>query len=164
MCQYEYLPDAKKDFPILDWWKLHSNTLPEFSSLAKIFLAIPASSTKSKRVFSSGGNVVRSSRHNLHPEKLIGNLQIAAFDYGGVGKTSLIKRFLFNKFDEQHCETVEDDYRQVLDYNDATCDVTISDKAGSHQFPTMRRLAIENCHGFILVYSVDCQKSLEEVK
>ena len=70
MCQYEYLPDAKKDFPILDWWKLHSNTLPELSSLARQILAIPASSTKSERVFSSGGNVVRSSRHNLHPEKV----------------------------------------------------------------------------------------------
>ncbi|XP_065642468.1 uncharacterized protein LOC136074097 [Hydra vulgaris] len=70
MCQYEYLPDAKKDFPILDWWKLHSNTLPELSSLARQILAIPASSNKSERVFSSGGNVVRSSRHNLHPEKV----------------------------------------------------------------------------------------------
>ncbi|XP_065666451.1 uncharacterized protein LOC136087493 [Hydra vulgaris] len=70
MCQYEYLPDAKKDFPILDWWKLHSNTLPELSSLARQILAIPASSTKSERVFSSVRNVVRSSRHNLHPEKV----------------------------------------------------------------------------------------------
>ncbi|XP_065675449.1 uncharacterized protein LOC136091669 [Hydra vulgaris] len=70
MCQYEYLPDAKKDFPIFDWWKLHSNTLSELSSLARQILAIPASSTKSERVFSSGGNVVRSSRCNLRPEKI----------------------------------------------------------------------------------------------
>ncbi|XP_065652913.1 uncharacterized protein LOC136080227 [Hydra vulgaris] len=70
MCQYEYLPDAKKDLPILDWWKLHSNTLPELSSLPRQILAIPANLTKSDRVFSSGGNVVRSSRHNLHPEKV----------------------------------------------------------------------------------------------
>ncbi|XP_065652771.1 uncharacterized protein LOC136080091 [Hydra vulgaris] len=70
MCQYEYLPDAKKDFPILDWWKLHSNTLLELSSLARQILAIPPSSTKLERVFSSGRNVVRSSRHNLHPEKV----------------------------------------------------------------------------------------------
>ncbi|XP_065654770.1 uncharacterized protein LOC136081385 [Hydra vulgaris] len=70
ICQYEYLPDAKKDFPILDWWKLHSNTLPELSSLARQVLAIPASPTKSERVFNSGGNFVRSSRHNLHPEKV----------------------------------------------------------------------------------------------
>ncbi|XP_065642554.1 E3 SUMO-protein ligase ZBED1-like [Hydra vulgaris] len=70
MCQYEYLPDAKKDFPILDLWKLHSNTLPELSSLARQILDIPASSTKLERVFSSNGNVIRSSRHNLHPEKV----------------------------------------------------------------------------------------------
>ncbi|XP_065668088.1 uncharacterized protein LOC136088319 [Hydra vulgaris] len=69
MCQYEYLPDAKKDFPILDWWNLHSSTLPELSSLARQILAIPASSTKSERVFSSGGNVVRSSRHNYTQKK-----------------------------------------------------------------------------------------------
>ncbi|XP_065654899.1 uncharacterized protein LOC136081505 [Hydra vulgaris] len=70
MCQYEYLPDAKKDFPILDWWKLYSNTWPELSSLARQILAIPASSIKSERVFNSSGNVVRLSRHNLHPEKV----------------------------------------------------------------------------------------------
>ncbi|XP_065658474.1 uncharacterized protein LOC136082988 [Hydra vulgaris] len=46
ICQYEYLTDAKKDFSIFDWWKLHSNTLPELSSLARQILAIPASSTK----------------------------------------------------------------------------------------------------------------------
>ena len=81
-----------------------------------------------------------------------------------MGKTSLIKRFLYDKFEEQYCETVEDDYRKILDYNDTTCDVTILDTAGNHQFPAMRRLAIESCHGFILVYSVDCRKSFEEVK
>ncbi|XP_012556957.2 GTP-binding protein Di-Ras2 [Hydra vulgaris] len=97
-------------------------------------------------------------------ETLVEKLRIAAFGYGGVGKTSLIKRFLYDEFRDEYCETIEDDYRQVLEYNDITCDVTILDTAGNHQFPAMRKLAIESCHGFILVYSVDSQKSFEEVK
>ena len=86
------------------------------------------------------------------------------FGLGGVGKTSLIHRFLFNKFDSAYTATIEDDYRQVITYNNHIVDVTVLDTAGNYQFPAMRKHAIQHGHGFVLVYAIDDTSSLEEVK
>ena len=55
---------------ILEWWKIHAECLPLLSKLARKYLAIPASSTKSDQVFSAGGRVVTSSRTSLEPGKV----------------------------------------------------------------------------------------------
>lgn len=86
------------------------------------------------------------------------------FGLGGVGKTSLIHRFLYNKFDNGYTATIEDDYRDVITYNNHIVDVTVLDTAGSYQFPAMRRHAIQHGNGFIIVYAVDNPASLEEAK
>ncbi|CAG5125685.1 unnamed protein product [Candidula unifasciata] len=64
---------------------------------------------------------------------------------GRVGKTAILKRFLFNTFTPDYKETVEDLF--VRDYN----------------IP-MRRLSITTAHAFVLVYSITSQESFEEVK
>jgi len=86
------------------------------------------------------------------------------FGSGGVGKTSLVQRFLLNRFDNNYTATIEDDYREVITYNNHIVDVTVLDTAGTYQFPAMRRHAIQHGHGFIIVYSVDDAASLEEAK
>lgn len=85
------------------------------------------------------------------------------FGLGAVGKTSLIHRFLYGKFDDNYTATIEDDYRQVITYNDHIVDVTVLDTAGSYQFPAMRKHAIQNGQGFLLVYAFDNPHSLGEV-
>ena len=62
------LPDNGVD--ILQWWKCHENVLPLLSKLAKKVLTVPASSSKSERVFSSSGNFVTSKRNKLAPKKV----------------------------------------------------------------------------------------------
>ena len=54
----------------MKWWKVHEESLPLLSNLARKYLAIPASSTKSERVFSAGGNVVTAKRTSLEPGKV----------------------------------------------------------------------------------------------
>ena len=44
--------------------------LPLLSNLAKKVLTVPASSSKSERVFSTGGNIVTSKRNRLDPSKV----------------------------------------------------------------------------------------------
>ncbi|XP_041821745.1 E3 SUMO-protein ligase ZBED1-like [Chelmon rostratus] len=52
----------------LDWWKEHGKLYPRVSKLAKKYLCIPATSSPSERVFSTGGNVVTCHRASLKPE------------------------------------------------------------------------------------------------
>ena len=52
------------------WWKSHEKVLPLLSSIAKKVLTVPASSSKSERVFSCGGNIVTSKRNRLAPRKV----------------------------------------------------------------------------------------------
>ena len=56
--------------------------------------------------------------------------QVVIMGQRGVGKTSLVRRFLFNKFSHAYTETIEDDQRQVIIYNNLTMDVTVLDTSG----------------------------------
>ncbi|EFN84807.1 Zinc finger BED domain-containing protein 1, partial [Harpegnathos saltator] len=54
----------------LKWWKAHENLYPTIAALAKIYLAIPASSASSERVFSTAGNIVTAKRNCLSTENV----------------------------------------------------------------------------------------------
>jgi hypothetical protein len=64
----ELTPKASSsDVDVLGWWRAQSPNLPLLAEIARKILAIPASSSSSERVFSSGGNVVTTQRMNLDP-------------------------------------------------------------------------------------------------
>ncbi|XP_062577042.1 E3 SUMO-protein ligase ZBED1-like [Saccostrea cucullata] len=58
-CQVEI---EDHNLTILEWWKKNAVFFPRLSILAKKFLAIPASSVSSERVFSLGGQIVSKKR------------------------------------------------------------------------------------------------------
>ena len=70
MAQYEIFSLAPKEVNILHWWRDHERVLPLLSQIAKKVLTIPASSSKSERIFSTGGNFVTKKRNKLAPKKL----------------------------------------------------------------------------------------------
>ena len=51
-----------KGTEILNWWKAHSGNLPGLSKLARKYLAPPASSATSERLFSASGSTVCANR------------------------------------------------------------------------------------------------------
>ena len=59
----------KSGDPLL-WWKNREVLYPILSKLAKKYLAIPASSVPSERIFSLAGNLVTKKRVNLLPENV----------------------------------------------------------------------------------------------
>ena len=70
MAVFEKIEIAPKSSDVLQWWKNHEKSLPLLSKFAKKVLAIPASSGKSERVFSTGGNFVTAKRTRLNPSKV----------------------------------------------------------------------------------------------
>ena len=62
MRKYETLPNPGRNVDVLAFWKLHEEAFPLLARVARIVLAIPASSAKSERVFSTGGLIVTSKR------------------------------------------------------------------------------------------------------
>jgi len=91
--------------------------------------------------------------------------RVVVFGAGGVGKSSLVLRFVKGTFRESYIPTVEDTYRQVITCNkNNVCTLQITDTTGSHQFPAMQRLNISKGHAFIMVYSITSRQSLEELK
>ncbi|XP_077489317.1 GTP-binding protein Di-Ras2 [Amblyomma americanum] len=91
-------------------------------------------------------------------------IRLVTLGGGGVGKSSIVKRFLFNTYSDKYKPTVEDLFCKEFDLESMTLKVDILDTAGDHQFPAMRRLSIANGHAFLLVYSVDSLASFELVK
>ena len=59
----------RKEDP-LEWWRKHEAHLPRLSKLAKKYLAIPATSVPSERVFSKAGELVSARRANLKPKNV----------------------------------------------------------------------------------------------
>ncbi|KAL0181648.1 hypothetical protein M9458_024054, partial [Cirrhinus mrigala] len=90
--------------------------------------------------------------------------RVVVFGAGGVGKSSLVLRFVKGTFRDTYIPTVEDTYRQVISCDKSVCTLEITDTTGSHQFPAMQRLSISKGHAFILVYSITSRQSLEELK
>ncbi|KAK9404159.1 GTP-binding protein Di-Ras3 [Crotalus adamanteus] len=90
--------------------------------------------------------------------------RVVVFGAGGVGKSSLVLRFIQGTFRETYIPTVEDTYRQVISCDKSICTLQITDTTGSHQFPAMQRLSISKGHAFVLVYSVTSRQSVEELQ
>ena len=56
-----------------------------------------------------------------------------------VGKSCLVKRFLFGTFSEKYTATVEDLFSRDFELAGTQLNVDILDTAGDAQFPAMRR-------------------------
>ena len=52
----------------LDWWSSNQRAFPRIAKMAKMHLAIPASSTESERVFSSSGDLINKKKAAISPE------------------------------------------------------------------------------------------------
>ncbi|KAL3972516.1 desumoylating isopeptidase 1 [Sarotherodon galilaeus] len=67
LSSYVNSPPADSECDPLSWWKVHTVNFPHISRLARKYLCIPATSSASERLFSTGGNVVTCQRSSLKP-------------------------------------------------------------------------------------------------
>lgn len=65
---------------VLRFWQVSGDTYPHLKSLARIVLAIPATSTPSEQVFSTTGLIISAKRTMLLPEN-VGKIQVIHDNY-----------------------------------------------------------------------------------
>ncbi|EXX53697.1 hypothetical protein RirG_241570 [Rhizophagus irregularis DAOM 197198w] len=70
---YLSLPLALETENPLDWWRIRSQNFPKLAKLARKYLAIPATSVSSERLFSDAGNLISAKRTSLDT-KLAGQM------------------------------------------------------------------------------------------
>ena len=111
--RYESYSLADSNVDILEWWRTHENTLPILSQIAKQVLTIPASSAKSERVFSTGGNIVTKKRNRLNPE-LVETLILIKENDKKVTRFKEINTYMQKNLDSNPLEriTIETSIRQ----------------------------------------------------
>ena len=63
------MPSPRSQLP-LTWWKINSEWFFNLVPVARMFLSIPATSTPSKRVFSTAGNTVTKLQSCLKPKNV----------------------------------------------------------------------------------------------
>jgi len=90
--------------------------------------------------------------------------RIAIMGDEAVGKTSLVSRFLFNKFPEKHDKTIEDLLRRKFILNGASLTIDILDTAGCKEYPEKTVFAMSSCNAFLLVFSVESIASFDRVR
>ena len=82
---------------------------------------------------------------------------------GGVGKSSLTVQFVQGVFTDKYDPTIEDSYRKEIDLDGQKCIVEILDTAGTEQFIALRDSYMKNGQGFLLVYSITAQATLNDL-
>ncbi|XP_054159769.1 dexamethasone-induced Ras-related protein 1-like [Oppia nitens] len=103
--------------------------------------------------------------NDLKDHKLKLHYRIVILGSAKVGKTSIVRRLLSDKFEEIHKPTIEELYQNdyKLKDSDMTLTLDLLDTSGSYPFPAMRKLAISTGDAFVLVYAIDDLDSFEEV-
>lgn len=80
----------------------------------------------------------------------------------GVGKTSIIKRFLENKFDDKEASNLTMTYAgKIIKYGDKEISLDIWDTIGQERFRSLSSLFLKNANIIVLVYSIVSNQSFE---
>ena len=73
-----------------------------------------------------------------------------------VGKTSIVSRFLGQKFRDSYTPTIEDFHRKLYRIKGDVYQLDILDTSGNHPFPAMRRLSFLTGEFFInLLHTIE---------
>ncbi|KAI0059198.1 hypothetical protein BV25DRAFT_1809429 [Artomyces pyxidatus] len=85
------------------------------------------------------------------------------FGAGGVGKSALTVRFIRDEFVENYDPTIEEEYRRPIEVDGEHSLLEVLDTAGAEQFTALNEVYIKSGRGFILVFSLTQEASLQEV-
>eukprot|EP01039_Chlorochromonas_danica_P013268 gene13268-15325_t len=92
------------------------------------------------------------------------SIKIIVMGVGGVGKSAITNRFVIGRWVEKYDPTVEESYQTTIDIDGKALQVEILDTAGQDEYTPLRETFMHTGDGFMLVYSVVDDQTLEELR
>ncbi|KAJ7110509.1 ras family-domain-containing protein [Mycena epipterygia] len=89
---------------------------------------------------------------------------IVVLGSGGTGKIALTERFIHDTYVEKFDPTIEEQHHRQILVDGEVSPLEILDTAGSEHFPSLAESYMKSADGFILVFSLTQEYSLEETK
>lgn len=98
-------------------------------------------------------------------DDVVATLKFLVIGDSGVGKSSLLMRFIDDVFDEDQGPTIGVDFKsKVIDLHNNKIKLTVWDTAGQERFRTLTASYYRGAHGVILVYDVSRRETFDHVK
>ncbi|PRT52785.1 GTP-binding protein RHO4 [Wickerhamiella sorbophila] len=82
---------------------------------------------------------------------------------GGIGKTSLLSRYISGEFPKDYVPTVFENYIRNISFNGLKVELALWDTAGQEEYDRLRSLSYPESDAIVLCYSCDSVISLENV-
>lgn len=92
------------------------------------------------------------------------SIKIIVMGVGGVGKSAITNRFVIGRWVEKYDPTVEESYQTTIDIDGKALQVEILDTAGQDEYTPLRETFMHTGDGFLLVYSIVDDQTLEELR
>ena len=91
--------------------------------------------------------------------------KIIVLGFRGVGKTSMIKRYVDNNYmpEGSYVPTIEQSFKKSVFINKVEIKLEIVDTAGKDEYATFSQSSSVGAHGYIFVYSVNSKSSLDNL-
>ncbi|CAI5441350.1 unnamed protein product [Caenorhabditis angaria] len=84
---------------------------------------------------------------------------------GAVGKSSLVMRYVKNKFTSRHLSTIQASFQtQKIQIDDDEVELNIWDTAGQEKYHALGPIYYRGSNGVLLIFDVTDQRSFEKVK
>lgn len=99
----------------------------------------PSDYQESACIYTTGSGMTEQQGENIPPSNCY---RLVLLGSSKVGKTSLVNRFLKNKFEDVYTPTIEDFHRKIYRIKGQAYRLDLLDTSGNHPFPAIRRLSI----------------------
>ena len=101
----------------------------------------------------------------MSENKIEASFKIIIIGNSGVGKTSLLQRFLYNTFNETMFSTlgINTTNKEITLKNGKTILLKLFDTAGQERFRSLSRAFFRNVDGVLFVYAINDLKSFENI-
>eukprot|EP00056_Hartaetosiga_gracilis_P011008 m.164854 g.164854 ORF g.164854 m.164854 type:complete len:181 (-) comp13429_c3_seq2:276-818(-) len=83
---------------------------------------------------------------------------------GGVGKSCLVLRYLYDRFVEEYDPTIEESYSARVDVDGKTVPIELVDTAGQEEFKSFRDATMDFGEAFIVVFAVTDKDTFKEAQ